>query len=406
MLLGQAAAWGQDPNQPAEPKRSPAEHIRAIQEQAIRLIRATQQLDNWDEHYGYMLDATERMFERNGWDSESDLFALDMVRDVGEIPPWNTLARFDRGLEMIGDRYLLDGEQMAALESQAIKVNVDLFTRHSDRIMEYALEAIQTRASGEPFTPEQVARWTTLAEPVFQDARRSVNAAAQEFMEELDPEQRELMQRDLDATNRRMGDIEGMAQSWKRGEWDPHDWGMEEDPIQNPGAAAERLATAESAEPGAGQPSASGRPTSTAAPEGQAPAQEPARVTQEPKAEDPWAKYVRAFIRKYHLNVEQRQRAWLYYRDTKDRDELFGRRYKRQLEAIRKKTDAAENERVSAALRQRTEMRGRERERLFNQLKRRLERLPTRVQRKNAEPGEIGADASPEQGKAAPQPKP
>jgi hypothetical protein len=388
LLLGQIAAWGQDAEEPNQPPPSPADRLRELQEKALRLIRATQELGNWDEHYEYMLDAAERVFERNGWESESDLFTLEMIREVGQIPPWAFQERYERAMQMVGDRYLLDEEQMASLQNRVIKMNVDLFSRHSDRIMQYAMEAVQTRAAGEPFTPEQVARWTQLAEPVFQDARRSVNAAAKEFMEELDPEQRELLQRDLDAGNRRMADVERLGQKWKRGQWDPHDWGLEDDPIQNPEGvvAATPPTNAEArAEPrGAG---AEVGPTGATEPEPRP--SERQRLISQPKDDDPWAKYVRAFIRKYHLNDEQQQRAWLVYRDAKDRDEVFERRFQRQLEALRGTAGSSDNERIRAALLERTEKHRTERDRLFGQLKRRLERLPTRAQRKNAEPGEI-----------------
>lgn len=383
LLLGPVAAWAQEPNEPGQqPAQSGADRMQVLQEKALRLIRATQSLGDWDEHYEYILDATDRVFERNGWDSESDFFSLEMVREVGKIPPWRTFERFDKALGMIGDRYLLDDDQLAVLQSKVLQMNLDLFSRHSDRIMEYAMEAIETRSAGEPFTPEQIARWTELAEPVFLDVRRAMNEGTQEFMKELDPEQRELMQRDLDAANRRLLDVDRMAQRWKKGEWDPHDWGMEDDPIQNPGALRQSSSEAEiEPEPGtASEPEAAATQAES----------RPSVPELEPPADDAWAKYVRAFIRKYHLNAEQQQRAWLVYRDSKERDEVFLKRYDRQMKSLREKAAADPGEARQAAVRDRTEQREREVKRLFGQLKRRLERLPTRAQRKGAEPGEIG----------------
>ncbi|MFQ5807582.1 MAG: hypothetical protein ACE5I3_14135 [Phycisphaerae bacterium] len=397
LLLGQIAALGQEADEPdQQPQQSYRDRMRALREKALRLIRATEELGNWDEHYEYMLDATERVFERNNWNSESDLFSLEMVREVGQIPPWNTWARLDKALEMVGDRYLLDEGQMASLQGHAIKLNVDLFTRHSDRIMQYAVEAVQTRAAGEPFTPEQVARWTKLAEPVFEDARKSVNAMAEDFMEELDPEQRELVQRDLGAANRRMSDIERLGQKWKRGEWDPHDWGMEDDPIQNRWARGPESPATGEAEAPPESPPARAAPQPAGVAEANARPRERAAPVQAPKADDPWAKYVRAFIRKYHLNDEQQQRAWLVYRDTKERDKVFERRHERRIKALRAKAGDSNDDRSQAVLREQNEKRRSESERLFSLLKRRLERLPTRAQRKNAEPGDINApDSSP-----------
>jgi hypothetical protein len=393
--LGQAAAWAQDPNDPKQQPQTPPDPMRGLQEKAVRLIRATQELGDWNQHYEYMLDAMDRIFERNEWDSESDVFSLELVREVGRIPPWRTFERFDKALEMVGDRYLLDEDQAASLQGKVIRANIDLFSRHSDRIMEYALEAIETRVAGEPFTPEQVARWTTLAEPVFLDARKNMNELAKEFMEELDPEQRELVEADLAAANRRMLDVDRMGQRWKRGEWDPHDWGMEHDPIQNPSARLTAASAAGDKKTDPDQTATRGesKPANVAdakdRPDGRK------QPTSKPTDDDAWAKYVRAFIRKYHLNHEQQQRAWLVFRDAKARDEVFARRFERQMNLLREKAAASTSEKTQAALRDRTEQRQREVQRLFNQLKRRLVRLPTRAQRKNAEPGEIDVSQSP-----------
>ena len=392
-LLGSAVAPAQEPNDADLGGRFSSEQLAELQQKAMRLIQATQDLGDWNEHYTYMLDAVERVFERNHWESESDLFALEVVREVGEIPPWDALARFDKAIEMVGDRYLLDEGQMASLQGHFIRANVDLFARHADRIMDYAIDAIETRAAGEPFTPEQIARWTELAEPVFLDARRSVNEIAKEFGQELDPEQRELLQRDVDAANRRMGDMERLAQRWKRGEWDPHDWGMEDDPIQNRGTRVAQPADETEPDTGSGEPPQprTRPPTPPDREEVKTPvAESPARQqapTRPSTDNDPWAQYVRDFIKKYDLNDEQQQRAWLYYRDAKERDAVFARRYERRTQPLREKVD--DDERARAALKRRTEEHSAERDRLFGQLKRRLERLPTRAQRKNAQPDNL-----------------
>ena len=412
LLLSQTAALGQDPNRPEqEGEGVPAGRMRALQEKAMKLIRGTRELGNWDEQYEYMIDATERVFERAGWDGESDLFSLEMIREVDSIPPWAMRERYDKVLEMVGDRYLLDEGQLASLENHFTRVNIELFSQHSDRIMQYALEAIQTRAAGEPFTSEQVARWVTLAEPVFKDARRKMNESAKQFTEELDVEQRELFDRDLNAANRRMIDIDRMGQKWKRGEWDPHDWGMEDDPIQNRAARPPRAS--EAAEPAARSdrrevPREPRQPPPPLVAEPEKPPKERTSPAHRPQRqnEDAWAKYVREFIEKYELNDEQQQRAWLFYQDSKERDEVFERRFARQTKAMRAKGEAASDERTRAALRKQTEKHRLEKERLFNQLKRRLERLPTRAQRRNAESGERGSSDSSPKKKTKPKGKP
>ena len=130
---------------------------------------------------------------------------------------------------------------------------------------------------------------------------------------------------------------------------------------------------------------------------------ERAATPSNPIPDDEWARYVRAFIRKYHLNDEQQQRAWLIYHDAKERDDVFDRRFQRQMKTLRAKAGESKNERAQAALRERTERHQLERKRLFNQLKRRLERLPTRAQRKNALPDDINTSDSSEKKSTPPK---
>ncbi|MBU0618336.1 MAG: hypothetical protein KKI02_11510, partial [Planctomycetes bacterium] len=97
LVLVQSPALGQFTEEPdedmPEPRRS---RLAVLQEKALQLIETTQELSNWDEHYGYMVDAMERMYERNGWNAESDLFSLEMAREIGSIPPWEPQARIDK----------------------------------------------------------------------------------------------------------------------------------------------------------------------------------------------------------------------------------------------------------------------------------------------------------------------
>jgi hypothetical protein len=402
------AQLGENPDEKTPPEQRG--RFQQLQEKALQLMNATQQLGNWEDNAAAISGAMDRMFERNHWDSESDMFSLEMIHEVGAIPPWDPQARMEKLTEMVGDRYLLSEDQLADMQQRFIQLNVELFSKHSDRIMEYAMDAIQTRAAGEPFTPEQIARWVELAEPVFNDARDSIHGEARKFMKNLDPEQQELLERDLQAADRRMGDMQQLSQKWKRGEWKAGDWGLEDDPIQMQGRPGEPQGGGGSAEPGgAGGVAApgGGKAAEAGAPAGGG--KNGAQTQPGPKAgtpkepDDEWARYVREFIRKYKLNDEQQQRAWLIYRDAKERDDVFQRRFDRQLETARGRA-GAEAEPAQAAIREQTEKHTQERDRLFGQMKRRLDRLPTRAQKKEAEPVASGpaAEAGKPAGKATP----
>jgi len=402
LLLSAAPAFGQFTETPEEEDAEPrVTRLQSLQEKANQLLGTMRELGDWDQHYESLVTSMESMYEQNGWDAESDLFSLEMAREIGAIPPWNPQERIDVFMEMVGDRYLLDEGQLATMQQRIFEVNIGLFSRHSDRILEYATEAIQTRAAGEPFTPEQVGRWVELAEPVMLDARSTMKTEAESFAEELDPEQLELFEQDLKAGDRRMDDLQVLSVKWKRGEWSPRDWGMENDPIQMQGSPAASTGTGA---PGAERGSAAagrgvggvnkGDRADELPPElpETMPRNEPEGVDKaEPQADDAWARYVKSFIQKYKLNDQQQQRCWLLYKDAKTRDDVFDRRFERRAASLRSRAGGADNERVQARLSEQVEEHNRGRDRLFSQLKRRLDRLPTRAQHKDAAPGELKA---------------
>ena len=383
-------------------------YVRVMQN-VEKLLSSFEGLSDWDTHYALMMDSLEKVYARNGWESESDAFSLSTAREVSAIPPWFPQQRFDKAVEIISDRYLLDDRQEKLLRETMIREASGVFMRNSGRIVQYAVEAIQTRAAGQPFTPEQVARWVELADPVFDDARQRANEAAKGLATELDPDQRGLLLTDLAAANRRMDDIHKMSRRWARGEWQPSDWGMEEDPIQLGGATHSKRAGGASSGQAQRQPSAnvtprerppeatSARrrpselrrrsalpPTSKAPPAGKGQPKQARAETQEDNS--PWAQYVRRFIQKYRLDDGQQTRAWKVYRDVSIRADSYRKRYGERIETARRRARASSDEAAKSKLRAVEAEQAAALERLFEQLKRRLDRLPTRTQRRGAEP--------------------
>lgn len=375
-----------------------------------KLLKSFQSLGSWDQHYGYMMDSVERVYQKQGWNSESDQFSLDLVRTVESVPPWAVQERFDTMVGLFSDRYMLDEQQEQTLRGVMARTSNEVFQTHSDRIIKYAVEAVQTRAAGEAFTPEQVQRWVELAEPVFQEMRGRLNKNADVLSQQLDPQQRELLQRDLAAGNQRMNRLEEMGQRWKRGEWSSADWGMENDPIQAAAegrraaeVAAEQQRAADGVEgpvsaqpidadgsmPQPPDPGEAATENEVAPPPAPEPAQ-PHRAQPRPSApanaaNDPWAGYVQAFISKFKLTGEQSERAWQIFGDVRGRrDELQSRADKKrgalsdmaQPDAL--KTFDSQNQATLA--------------RLFDQMARRMDRLPTRSQRKEAGPEALPAN--------------
>jgi hypothetical protein len=99
-------------------------------------------------------------------------------------------------------------------------------------------------------------------------------------------------------------------------------------------------------------------------------------------------RYVEAFIRKYHLDTSQGQRAWLIYDETKVRGDAVRERYGRRAVDTAAKAGAAEDKPAPGVV-EISETQQKELNRVFEQLRGRLEKIPTRAQRKNADPMEL-----------------
>lgn len=455
VLLFQVAP--QDGGEPQErgPRRG---RFADLQQKIQKLVDSTRAFGDWDRHADLSREAVSKFFERAGWDSDEDTFAQEMFRAVDAQPPWEPQRRADVFFGLLSERYQLDDDQRARLQEITVRTAVRIFAAQGDRLLEYVPEMIQARAAGEPFTAEQIARWSETAEPVIAYASERVQEAAEEFMDDLRPEQRELVARDIEAGMRRVETVKEFMVDWKAGRWEPSDWGLEDDPIQigkdalarenggggetggNGGAAGGTVAVPAGQSPGVAPPAE--RPTERPArperrrpepgqpaegqPEGgqpgggqpetgqpQPPAETPSNRPQPPRktsvavADDPWSKYVTAFIAKYSLDERQAQQAALIGEESRKRAEEVSTRAAGATEDPPAKA-APVNERSAAEL-----------DKIFAKMKMRLERLPTRAQRKAASAVELpdldfrGGGAKPGRGgrgtprpESRPQPKP
>ena len=364
-----SAAW---PDQPAFMDEQ--DELTGLERFAMHLFDRFRETTDWDAHWTYLGAAIEDIYVQNAWDSEEDAFSLELIETVGAIPPWQFRDRVDAFMNAIGDRYLLDEEQQALFQDTILRETGGLFARHAARLLPDVIESLQTRLAGEPFTPEQVARWTENSTPVFDDARRSFNATNLELLRHLDPDQQSMLLADLAAANRRMDRIEELRELWLRGQWEPGDWGLSEDPIQR-GEAPGGLPPPPSP-PGVGLP---GDSAGESGPAGSQPSSRPTADT------DPWAAYVRDFIRRYKLDDAQQRRAWVVYDAAVARRSFHQRRHDKKMDHL-SGLPRAGDERFAARVAELASSHKVKIELIFESMKHRLDKLPTRRQRRTAEP--------------------
>jgi len=287
------------------------------------LIRDAQQLGPWQQSRDLILEANRNIWRQKGWNSESDRFARQVIEKLADFPPGQIDERFDAFCDAMAERYDLDAQQRQALHAIATRDGWASFLRHARPLLPIAREVIAARAAGKPFTAQQVARWCKIVEPMARDMRRQLDRSAAEFARSLRPEQRGRFDRDLVATRRRVDQRMQMMRQWQKGTWRPQDWGLQNDPIH--AAAMKEAAQTKT-------------PTTRNVP---APPQGDA---------DDWTAYVTDFIRRYQLDDDQQVTAQSILDEVRDR--------------AQGKTD-----REATAD-------------LFEELKRRLDAIPTRAQRR------------------------
>jgi len=198
--------------------------------EAEDIVKTTKAM-GWDRQQQMMEQATDEMFRQNGWNSEPDQFARNLLRDVGQIPPWQARERQEIFLNGLQGRLSLTHDQRILLNNEMQRETMAMMGRHFKDIVPVVLEVAKTRASDQPFTPEQVQRWSTSLEPIMGDSLETVKKLTQRLERTMTEEQRRILKQDMDALLKRHRDVEKMVVKWKRGEWSPADWGLQNDPI-------------------------------------------------------------------------------------------------------------------------------------------------------------------------------
>ena len=201
------------------------------------LAEAFQQIGDWDEQYEPIATATRRLWEQNDWNEEADVYARDALLKVARIPPWELGRRLDKLTELSAERYSLTPRQTQAFRRRVVTDASKFMFRHAGVILEQAQEMIAARGSGEPFSAEQVARWTRENEPLMQDGKRVFAEFLDDFELTMTPEQKAILARDRRSADKRLRYLDEQRAQWAQGNWDPSAWGLPDDPALRPDAS-------------------------------------------------------------------------------------------------------------------------------------------------------------------------
>jgi len=293
---------------------------RAMRSMEKAIEKEAKGMGPWDQHQPVLEDATDQVFEQQGWTSEPDRYARDLIRQVDRIPPWQAHERQEILLNSLQSRYGLSEDQKALFDKEFQQVGMKIGMKHFSTLAPVVMDVIKTRSKGEPFTPDQVARWTQQLSPVMNDARQAMEELANKVGATMSPEQRKVFDADAKALLKRHSDMEKMVDKWKRGQWTPLDWGLKNDPIHR--AQVDEAIRANQ--------------DKTNRVEVQTFREKPGDASAKATQESTWEKYVRHFCTYYQCDDRQKSQAFGILADVQKQAVSYRSAHRTDIERLEK----------------------------------------------------------------------
>lgn len=337
----------------------------------------------------------------------------------------------DRITEEVAKQYEFDEEQLYRTR-ELWKERIPAFMNENRAEIQTLMnEFFEAQLSGEPPTAEEVADWSQRALPLFNKFADVARSTSEEMRTYMTEEQASMLDGNLAAFNMGATMVNNKLGTWADGHYDPeNEWvfdrgerrRLEQERRAQMRAEMERAREAElaaqEARGGAADPagerdgrqsgggSADGdgsRPDGGFAERADGVARERSLAAARERSlaagreKDEWERYVEGFCARYEFSDGQRSSAMRFLREAqKARDEYRMRRAK-QLEAAQEKLKAAKDDDQKKAAAEDLAKLAKPMERMFQQLKDKLNKLPTTAQRVKAA-GEPAASQPAESG--------
>ncbi len=311
-----------------------------------------------------------------------------------EVPPagfWPTEVMIDLFIDRATDEmarvYGFDDEQLDMTRAVVKERFPAWMQENRADLQQLGNEWIESLLAGEPPNAAQVADWAQRALPYVDQVRGLVEDTADDMRLYLTDEQQVILDGEMAAMNVAMGYMEDRMQVWSEGGFDWRtEWPRSEEYRQQEkvrvaavneqadearddamGRAAENITMAGDAEMIAEPERRREQPVPTAR-----------RVAQ---PEDEWARYVAAFIKRYNLNEGQRNSAMRLLKTAQEQRDMHLARALPKIERIQRQLAQATSADERARLQSCYETLKRPVEKRFQQLKDKLDAIPTRKQR-------------------------
>ncbi len=282
-------------------------------------------------------------------------WAQDSKKDPNEIERtrglWDPERMMKQASEGIARHYRLNDEQKAFTSKLLAERVTKFLSKHNKKLWPLLMELTQQQMSGKEPSKEAAKRIAEMGSPIFEDARAEIMRGQDEFRKILTDQQKKIHDRDLKGLNAQFKQIDRRFQNWKSGNVSgrhPFD-GM-------------------AIGPGRGQQIVPG----------------PSRRANTPEAK--WERYVRRFNADYRLDDTQQRSTGAVLQDLKDHAGQYRKtHYKELVEADDLVRDAQmakpfDKQSLDTAKRIRY-LRNKPFDDWFEELKSRLEQVPTEKQR-------------------------
>lgn len=322
---------------------------------------------------------------------------------VEQVPAagfWPTQRMIEFGIDRISEelakQYALDQDQMWNAR-ELIKERFPAWMQENRAELQTLLNQwVEATIAGEPPSAQDVAKWSDRFTPLFEEFTTLVDDTAEDMSTFMTEDQRILMDGELAAFHVGTRYMRNRLDAWRDGGYDwVSEWPRSEQFQKHEKTRLQDLNASQNqaryATWGVDTPQDATLPG--APPDAQADAQR-ATPAGAQRGKDEWAAYVEAFIRRYQLTEAQQNSAQRYLRQqTAQRDRYLQRRAPRidELEhKLKTAQDTGEKGKLEAELAELKQPL----DRMFDILKERLDRLPTRKQRAVAGPEPAGQPAA------------
>ena len=250
------------------------------------------------------------------------------------------------------EAYSLSPQQREQLHTQLRERGAEFLRINRTELQPLLREYLEARASGRVPSAEAASSWARKAIPQLEALRKSVSEGAEEFSKLLDERQRARLQADQARLETRFEGIRDRLWWWEQGSFEPQDWRQLTQPADPKDHAADTQT-----------PPTDELETEMAA----------------------WDRYVRLFVKRYNLDDTQRSAAESILTELKDRARAHHHRHRLRIAAMEELIRRPELGGTPAEIEKMiVELYG-PIDAMFAELQRRLERIPTRGQRRKAE---------------------